>query len=814
MILPPVPFSLRTTTLCLALACGPGLGMASTSPATPAAPAQTARHYTIPAGPLEAVLARFAAESGVLLAADPGLLAGRVSAGLQGRWTADEGLQRVLAGTGVQASADARGQYVLQAVAPATAMLTPVLVRAPAPSASTESAGGYTAALVTLGKREQALRDIPQAVTVITRQRLDDQDLRDVQEVLRNAPGVSVVANDPGGQAYSRGFFIESFQFDGVPLERQLYARGSAFNSDSALFDRVEILRGAQGLFEGAGAPAGSINLVRKRPTRERQMVLTARAGSWDRVGLQADLAGPLNASGSVRGRALVHGERMNSFREHLDSRERTGYLAVDADLGPDTVLGVGVSRERPRRTLDWGGLPNHDDGSMPDYPRSANLSAPWNHASKTQDTWYADLTQRLSGDWQAKASVVYVREANDIRYLLRSGRLGPPNTVRANVYDFDMRNRNLGADVHASGSLPVWHRPLTLTVGANLSRFRSTDIWGWLSNVESLAERYDQRPSIGDPGRETILAGNRMDDGYRSSKHGVYGVAHYPLTDRLSTTLGTRVSWHEQTYRSNGAWGLSESTAKASREFTPFAGLVFELNRHGSLYANYASIFNPQTQRSRDGSFLAPIDGSTVEIGAKGEWHDARLTASFALFRTKQSNIGFEDVDVDEDTAGRWCGGTCYRPSAHVRSEGVEAELAGEVSRGWELSAAYTFTRTRYQGEDVPDVGYNISANTGIPRHMLKLWSTYRLPGDWQRLTVGGGVRSQSASSGFGYYGRRQGGYTLLDARLAYQLSPRATVALNVQNVTDKHYFSSTSYNNNQYGEPRSFLVTLQYRH
>lgn len=170
------------------------------------------------------------------------------------------------------------------------------------------------------------MREIPQAVSVITRQQLDDQGVTDIRDALNKAPGVTMVANDPGGQFYSRGFFIQSYQFDGVPLERQLYARGSAFNSDTSIYDRVEIMRGPQGLFEGAGDPSGSVNLVRKRPTTERQFVFTGTTGSWDRYGAQADLSGSLNDSATVRGRMVLNYDKQDSFRDYVGSVDRTFY--------------------------------------------------------------------------------------------------------------------------------------------------------------------------------------------------------------------------------------------------------------------------------------------------------------------------------------------------------------------------------------------------------------------------------------------------------------------------------------------------------
>ncbi|QLF93602.1 TonB-dependent siderophore receptor [Pseudomonas sp. ABC1] len=799
--------------LALAITLGTLFGgpLAATSLLASTAPTY---QYDLPSGPLDASLTRIARQAGQVIIVEPGLVDGLRAPRVSGELTLEQAFAQALSGSGLVLARSASGTLGVQPASHDDALaLSPLTVNALGVNTTTEGSGSYTSAAVNIGKGEQAVRDIPQAVSVITRQKMDDQGITDIRQALLSAPGVTMVSNEPGGHFYSRGFFIQSYQFDGVPLERQLYARGSAFNSDMALYDRVEIMRGPQGLFEGEGDPSGSVNLVRKRPTRDNQVILTGKAGSWDRYGLQADVAGPLDSNGAIRGRLVANQETADSFRDHMDSKTRTLYAALDFDLGSATTLGVGFSREKPESALDWTGLPSYANGSMPDYQRSTNLSTPWSYAEKTQDTWYLDLTHAFNEDWKLKASLVDTREANEIKYLLRSGRLGPPSTLRGDVYYFDMFSKNRGADVHLTGNTELFGRKLALTAGGNYSHQRSSDLWGWIRSIDTAYSSPSQPSSAPEPSAAQILATNRMDDGYRSDKKGLYAMGRYELYGPLSLTLGARLSSYEQTYVSDGIWGYSESTAKESRKVTPFAALTYRLGEQWSIHGSYAEIFKPQTQRNVDGNFLSPVTGSNYELGLKGELLGGRVNTSFALFRTEQEGVAFEDGSVDQTIADIRCGGTCYRDTAQVLSQGFEAEVTGEVLRDLQLSASYTYTGTRYRGQDTPSVGYDISANTGLPRHVLRIWGDYRLPADWQRWSVGTGLSSQSGSSSFGYYDRYQGGYTLLDARVAYRFSDNLSAALNVDNLTDKKYFSSISYDHNFYGAPRSFLLTLQYR-
>jgi iron complex outermembrane receptor protein/outer membrane receptor for ferric coprogen and ferric-rhodotorulic acid len=241
--------------------------------------------------------------------------------------------------------------------------------------------------------------------------------------------------------------------------------------------------------------------------------------------------------------------------------------------------------------------------------------------------------------------------------------------------------------------------------------------------------------------------------------------------------------------------------------------GLVVDLDNQWSVYASYADIFRPQSQRDRSGAFLSPVTGRNYELGLKGELMDGRVNTLLAVFRTDQKGVAFEDGAVPESTANLNCGGTCYRPSAQVRSQGFEAEINGEILRGLQVAASYTYTQTRNRGNDVPSVGYDISANTGVPRHMARIWANYRLPGQWHKWSMGAGLNVQSASSSFGYYGRKQGGYAVADARVAYQFSDELSAAVNINNLFDRHYFQSISYDHNYYGTPRAVYLTVQYR-
>ena len=207
----------------------------------------------------------------------------------------------MLAGTSLQAHRRADGDFELRRAGAEAAQLAPVVVLGA--GATTEGSGLYTADWMrSANGLVLSQRDTPQSTSVITRQQMDDRAIGSVRDVMENATGMNVQqAESERLTYYSRGFSMDTFQFDGVvkPLN-SLYQFGEG-NLDPAIYDHVEIIRGATGLMSGTGNPGGSVNFIRKRPTREFQGEAKVSAGSHDTYRGEIDLSTPFNASGSVR---------------------------------------------------------------------------------------------------------------------------------------------------------------------------------------------------------------------------------------------------------------------------------------------------------------------------------------------------------------------------------------------------------------------------------------------------------------------------------------------------------------------------------
>lgn len=286
--------------------------------ATPAA-AQTAgtmRHsFEIPAQPLAQALMIFGRQSGLQVTAEGALTAERTSTAVKGDLSPAQALSQLLSGTGLTYRFVGSGGVQVERapeVSDGALQLGPVQVegRDGAGGAQvtvndrvvTEGTRSYTARETSFGKGE-SLKDIPQSVTVMTRQRIEDQGFRTMDQLMEQAPGISVSTGETSrSYYYSRGFTISNFQIDG----NNSFSEGwNTEQIDLAIYDSVEILRGSDALYGNSGEPGGAINLVRKKPTRDLQVKAMLSAGSWNNFRGEFDVSGPLALDGGIRGGSL-----------------------------------------------------------------------------------------------------------------------------------------------------------------------------------------------------------------------------------------------------------------------------------------------------------------------------------------------------------------------------------------------------------------------------------------------------------------------------------------------------------------------------
>ncbi|ATQ41890.1 TonB-dependent siderophore receptor [Caulobacter mirabilis] len=713
-----------------------------------------------------------------------------------------------------------------------TALASPALARtADEAETSTDVEGvvvtghrnGYQAGqTASAAKLPLSLKETPQSVTVITRERMDDFALSSISAVLEQTTGITVQELDSNRVGFSsRGFAIANFQADGVPTS---YSSGNSVMNDTAIYERVEVVRGATGLVTGSGDPSATVNLIRKAPTKDIVGSVGLTAGSWGRGRIETDLSGPVFADGKVRARLVTGFEKRQSYFDLYEEKKTLGLLAVEADVTDTTLVRVGYDylEVTPKGTT-WGTTPlYYRDGTPTNLPRSYNVAAKWSTWDRNSENLYGVVEQQLPGDWTLRAAVN--RRESESTALLFYGYGGYPNRQTGagltvadyyNVY----QEEETGFDIYASGPFELFGRKHELVFGANgYERDGTTldtgireprpypmtipDIRTWTGNIP--------KPTTFNTGKPLQIA--------RTKETGVYGALRLNPTDRLKVILGARSSQWETRTDHYVAGAYARTTGKyAEDRLTPYVGVIFDVTSNISAYASYSDLFKPQSNKDKHNEQLPPVIGSNYETGLKGEFFEGKLYVAAAGFFVKQENLAEVDPTVPDGFLLP-DGSTAYRAVPGAETRGFELEVAGSITDRWRVQGGYTYAYTENQAA--------LRINTLNPRNIARLYTTYDLDGLWggvlDGLTVGGGLNWQSeiytlatiptSNTTTVRTNVRQDSYVLANLMARYRVNDHVSLSVNVDNLFDKTYWRRVGfYNGGYYGEPRKITVTLR---
>ncbi|ROQ53439.1 TonB-dependent siderophore receptor [Pseudomonas putida] len=793
-------------------------GATSVSLASAAAQAAEAssRHYELAAGPLEESLNSFAQVAGISLPFDPALVQGKRAPALRGDYAVQDGLERLLAGSGLTVTRTASGNYLLIARSQNgdALELGATTISGLGLGSTTEHSGSYTTgAMQTATKLPLSLRETPQSVTVITRQRMDDQGMRSLDDVVQAMPGLRLSAARPANsEFFARGFPITNLMFDGLPTT---YNADWVATADLAPYDRVEVVRGATGMMQGAGNPSAAINMVRKRPTQAFQASVTGSAGSWDNYRSELDVSGPLNDSASVRGRIVGAYNDKGSYQDYAGRERGVFYGISEFDLTDSTTLTVGASDQNDNNNINWGGLPVNPDGSHMGFSRSKTFGYSWSHQDVENKTVFVELDQRFDNDWRLHLGA----SKNWSEFKMMGGVLERNNdaTYRQRIFnqnrDFDQSTY----DVYATGPFTLLGREHELVVGASKRQLKTEATGGTVFVDVPDINRFNPgglaRPNVPD-----IYS---IDD--KVDQEGLYLTTRWNLADPLKVILGARLDWYDATaiYDQINDQYYTSGKTKVVRNVTRYAGVIYDLDDNHSVYASYTDIFQPQTEKDGQGKGIEPITGENYEVGIKGEYFGGALNASASLFQIDQLNRAAEVADASLCKVIPVGSYGCYEAAGKVRSQGIEFEINGALTPNWQVGAGYTFAQAKYE-KDADKAKEGRLFDTDLPRHMFKASTTYQLQGDLKQWRVGANLYSQSAtfnkgSNVFGNYHVEQEAYALVGLMAGYQVNKHLDTQLNINNVFDKKYYQGIASNStwspyDVFGDPRNLMVTAKY--
>ena len=660
-------------------------------------------------------------------------------------------------------------------------------------ASSSEELTGYNVEAATVGtKTPAALKDIPQSITVITNDYIEDRGAVYLDDVTKTTPGLVTLANDSGRSSiFSRGYEYDDLLIDG--LTAPVGSRQGTLPSLSA-FDRVEIMRGPSGLFSSTSEMGGIINLVRKRATQETQASITGGAGSWGQYQGQADVSGSLNEDGSVRGRLVIDQTDASNNIDGNDNISESLYGTVEIDLDEDTELSVGILHQTKDITAQ-NGVPTDADGNLLDLDSATFLGGDWNDFNSESTNIFADLTHQFDNGGRGRIAARFSDSSSDWDYAYTNSAADSNGDV-SSFTNFEGKTDEQSFALDASFSKPF-------EAFGNVSEY----IIGFDHKQEDNHTDYETSTASGswniyDFSTSSLSksmftgAGKSSDTDTSEQEQAVYGKVTFRPIENLALITGARLSSYEISSLDNSD---NSKVSDSGSHFTPYAGTVFDITETQALYASYSEVFKPQTSTFEDGSIIEPREGEQYEVGIKGTYAGGLLNSRLTAYQLTDENRPY---DSDGDRA--------YEGISNVRVRGFEAELSGQFGQ-WDAILGYSYMDT-----EVLDGGDNVYFYL-MPHHTFNAWAKYNLGESANRwlsdVSVGAGVTAVSHFTSTDNAVTAPG-YTVVDASIMKQVNDNLKVTLNINNLLDEKYYARVGgeENFNFYGESRNFMLSANY--
>jgi outer membrane receptor for ferric coprogen and ferric-rhodotorulic acid len=643
-------------------------------------------------------------------------------------------------------------------------------------------------------KLNLSVKDTPQTITVLTRQVIDDFGLDTLNDALDLMPSISVERGETDRTYYtSRGFSITNFQVDSLAIPNAFDYPLIQGDIDTVVYDRIETLRGANGMITGTGNPAATINYVRKRPTDEFQASINGSVGSWQKYRGEADVSGSLNDNGTIRGRFVSAYEDKESYLDRYEKQREVLYGVLDFELNDQTVLTVGhtYQKDNPSANL-WGALPLTDvNGEQISYKTSDSNSQDWAYWVNKTNNSFIELKSELGNDWQTTAQLSRNETKSDSQLFYLWGVPDPSanNAVPYFANKYASETVSYIADAFASGPFELAGREHELMVGVQWAKSDQEDLSGDASIFTNTTLDDALAGNIAEPNFGAWVSQGEIEATQRS----IYGSVKLNLTDNLKVITGARYIDYDIESTSFGANNEDEIN-----EWIPYIGTVYSLTDNVNAYASFTQIFQPQSKLDRNLRLLEPAEGQTFEVGLKKEFNQKRALATVSLYKTEQNNLAESDIYI---------GPLQTYKGIDVESKGIELDVMGEVYPGLNVIGGYTYV-------DVEDKSGK-RAKLYIPKQSFKLATTYELPFS-SKWKVGANVRWQSAIENENEnVSVKQGAYSVWGATTSYDVTPKLTAQLNVYNIFNEKYYT-TFYNTDgqsYYSAPRSAVLSMDYK-
>lgn len=646
----------------------------------------------------------------------------------------------------------------------------------------------------TATKTDTPLVNVPQAISVITRELIEDQNMLSIGDVTRYVPGAGIAQGEGNrdtpvlrGNSTTADFFIDGVR-DDVQYFRDLYNA-----------DRIEVLKGPNAMIFGRGGSGGLLNRVTKQATHAATREVTLQAGSWGQFRGALDFGGALSDKTAYRLNAMH--EEAGSHRDGVTLRRSGANPVFLHELTPATRLRFGYEYFHDERVADRGvpsfaGRPLETDAStfFGDPARS--------HSEADVHTVFASIEHRFGTDLHLRNHTRFSTYEKFYQNVYPGAVNTALTTVSVSAYNNATERDNFFNQTDLVWSVATGSLRHEILAGLELGRQATGNVrlTGYFESISPTTTSV-QVP-LGAP-RTTLPLAFRP-GATDADNHGVartvalYVQDQIQLTGQLLLIAGVRYDRFTVDFRNNRT---GAGLGSRDNTFSPRAGLIYKPREEISLYGSYSMSFVPRageqlSSLSASNRSLDPEEFKNLEAGAKWDLR-TDLALSAALYQLDRTNVAI--ADPADPTRSLLVDGQ--------RARGLELALTGRLSRNWSIAGGYAWQ----DGEILATQSATIRAGSRLaqlPRHTFSLWNRYDFDSAWGAglgLIHRGGLFASTDNA------VTLPGFTRLDAAVFYRFDGRFRAQLNIENLLDRDYSASAHNNNNiTPGSPRAFRVSV----
>jgi catecholate siderophore receptor len=676
----------------------------------------------------------------------------------------------------------------------------------------------YTAELV----------DTPQTVVVIPNTVFREQAAITLTDVLRNTPGITLLAGEGGGASNTSG---DSFFMRGFDATNSIFIDGvrdqGAYGRDVFNLEQVEVSKGPSGSYTGRGNAAGSVNLVTKTPYGDRSLrAASVTYGTNDHVRATFDINQPLSEQ-FLGGTAL----RVNAMwqeggvagRDEVEQDSWGIAPSLAFGLGTDTRVAVAAQIIRQENIPDYGMPSVALPGLAPVIPPVGKVDQ--SNFYGITDVDFDDVdseayTARIEHDFTPGVTLRNVARYSDNHRLavitaIQNAAAFDPNTglVTRSRQISERTNRNFTNQTNLNFEFQTGALAHSMSTGVEYTNEVQLNPARTGAGTAPPTNLYNPNPH--DPVTGFAPARTGAFTRGETTTVGAYGFDTIELSERWQLNAGVRVERYETDFLSVAAPGSGVATIQLDTSDTLTSwntGVVFKPLESGSIYLSAATTSTPPgglnftlspTTSNANNPQLEPQESTNYELGTKWELLDGRLGATAAIFHTENTNV------VTTESIGGTVVAVSFDSEQQVR--GVELGVSGVITPNWQLFAGYSYLDSEFAKSVTP--GQQNATLQWTPKNSGNLWTTYQLPFGF---SIGGGARymdtvARSSSNLITGAAPTAPSFWVFSGTAAWQANDRFTLRLNVNNLGDEVYAASLNNNGGRYnpGAERSYLLS-----